>query len=156
MSNKGRPSITKRQKERARQEQQQDKAARRAQRETERDGDTRVRSAPVDKSVLAIAVSKRQRNKEHLRYVAQQPCLVCGRTPSDPHHLLFTQPRALGNKVSDEYTVPLCRVHHRAAHKAGDELTWWQNARIDPMPIAHRLWGETHLTHSGITAGTAP
>ena len=135
----------------------------------------RVRSAPVDKSVLAIAVSKRQRNKEHLRYVAQQPCLVCGRTPSDPHHLRFTQPRALGNKVSDEYTVPLCRVHHRAAHKAGDELTWWQNARIDPMPIAHRLWGETHLTHmgsprppatepnvhsvsaqSGITARTAP
>ena len=108
-----------------------------------------VRSARLDKSVLTIAVSKRQRNKEHLRYVAQQPCLVCGRTPPDPHHLRFTQPRALGNKVSDEYTVPLCRVHHRAAHKAGNELAWWQNARVDPMPIARKLWTETHLTHVG-------
>jgi ERF superfamily len=84
----------------------------------------RVQSAGVDKSFLAFSAPKRQRNKEHLRYVAQQPCVVCGRTPSDPHHLRFTQPRALGNKVSDEYTVPLCRIHHRAAHKAGDELAW--------------------------------
>ena len=71
----------------------------------------------IDKSVLAVATPRRYRNREHLRYVAQQACLVCGRKPSDPHHLRFTQPRALGRKVSDEFAVPLCRGHHRAVHR---------------------------------------
>src|SRR6516162_5020557 len=63
----------------------------------------------IDKSILTVAAPRRYRNREHLRYVAQQACLVCGRKPSDPHHLGFTQPRALGRKVSDEFAVPLCR-----------------------------------------------
>src|SRR5262249_37055504 len=71
----------------------------------------------IDKSLLTIAAPRRYRNREHLRYVAQQACLVCGRKPSDPHHLGFTQPRALGRKVSDEFAVPLCRGHHRSAHR---------------------------------------
>src|SRR5262249_39792792 len=66
----------------------------------------------IDKSILTVAAPRRYRNREHLRYVAQQACLVCGRKPSDPHHLRFTQPRALGRKVSDEFAVPLCRGHH--------------------------------------------
>ena len=53
----------------------------------------------IDKSVLAIAEPKRIRDKAHLRFVASQPCLICGRQPADPHHLRFTQPRALGLKV---------------------------------------------------------
>ena len=69
----------------------------------------------IDKSALALSEPKRRRDKSHLRFVASQPCLVCGRHPSDPHHLRFAQPRALGVKVSDEFTVPLCRGHHRAA-----------------------------------------
>jgi hypothetical protein len=67
----------------------------------------------IDKSMLTVATPRRYRNRQHLRYVAQQACLVCGRKPSDPHHLGFTQPRALGRKVSDEFAVPLCRGHHR-------------------------------------------
>src|SRR4051795_8115319 len=35
------------------------------------------------------------------------PCLVCGRAPSDAHHLRYAEPRALGRKVSDEFAVPL-------------------------------------------------
>jgi hypothetical protein len=62
---------------------------------------------------LAIPKTRRRRSKTHLEFVATQPCLVCGRAPSDAHHLGFTQPRALGRKVSDEFTVPLCRSHHR-------------------------------------------
>jgi hypothetical protein len=75
----------------------------------------------VDKSILAVAAPRRYRNREHLRYVAQPACLVCGRKPSDPHRLGFTQPRALGRKVSDEFAVPLCRGHHRAVHRSRDE-----------------------------------
>ena len=81
----------------------------------------RANAKAVDKSTLAIQEPRRIRDKEHLRFVAQQPCLVCGRSPSDPHHLRFTQRRALGRKVSDEFTVPLCRGHHREVHRSGDE-----------------------------------
>jgi hypothetical protein len=65
---------------------------------------------------------------------------VCGRLPADAHHLRFAQPRALGRKVSDEFTVPVCRVHHRELHRHGDEAAWWQKTKIDPLPIARRLW----------------
>ena len=63
----------------------------------------------------------RLRDKEHCRFVATQPCVVCGRTPAEAHHIRFAQPRALNRKVSDEYTVPVCRVHHRELHRYGDE-----------------------------------
>jgi hypothetical protein len=99
----------------------------------------------IDKSVLALAASRRYRNREHVRHVATQACLICGRKPSDPHHLRFMQPRALGRKVSDEFTVPLCRVHHRAVHRSGYELGWWKQAGIEPIAIARKLWKETRF-----------
>jgi ERF superfamily len=102
----------------------------------------------VDKSALTIAEPRRYRNKEHLRVVAQQACLVCGRKPSDPHHLRFMQPRALGRKVSDEFAVRLCRIHHRAAHRAGDERTWWKQLGIDPIKAARRFWRITRMNES--------
>jgi ERF superfamily len=97
----------------------------------------------IDKSVLTFAAPRRYRNREHLRFVTQQACLICGRKPSDAHHLRHIQPRALGRKASDEFAVPLCRVHHRAAHRATDERAWWKAARIDPIRTARRLWKET-------------
>ena len=73
-----------------------------------------------------------------------QPCLVYGRQPSDPHRLRFAQPRALGLKVSDEFTVPLCRGHHRQLHQADNEKVWWENLKIMPLEIAKGLWDQTH------------
>jgi hypothetical protein len=86
----------------------------------------------------------RLRDKDHLKFVSKQPCLVCGREPSDAHHLRFAQPRALGRKVSDEFTVPVCRLHHRELHQHGDEGAWWSGLAIDPIPIAFALWRSTH------------
>jgi ERF superfamily len=100
-------------------------------------------SEGIDKSVLAVASPRRYRNKEHLRFVAQQACLLCGRKPSDPHHLRFVQPRALGRKSSDEFAVPLCRIHHRAVHSTGDERAWWKGVGIDPITVARKLWKGT-------------
>jgi hypothetical protein len=94
----------------------------------------------IDKSVLALPELKRLRDKQHLRFVAKQPCLVCGREPSDPHHLRFAQPHGLGQKVSDEFTVPLCRAHHRELHRAGKELDWWSKMGIEPLATARELW----------------
>jgi hypothetical protein len=88
----------------------------------------------------ALGKTVRLRDKEHRKFVTRQPCLVCGRVPSDPHHLTFTQPRALGHRVSDEFTVPVCRIHHRELHRSGDEAAWWQKLNMDPLPVALRLW----------------
>jgi hypothetical protein len=97
----------------------------------------------IDKSRLTHPEPRRFRDKEHVKFVAKQACLICGRRPADPHHLRFAQHRAFGRKVSDEFTVPLCRGHHREAHRSGDEVAWWKNAGIDPTSIARALWVET-------------
>ena len=105
---------------------------------------TNLPPARIDKSQLALAEPKRLRDKAHLKFVASQPCLVCGRQPSDPHHLRFAQPRAIGLKVSDEFTVPLCRGHHRQLHQGGNEVTWWADLDINALEIAKELWEQTH------------
>ena len=112
--------------------------------EPSKDEPSKVEPAKIDKSILALAEPRRRRDKSHLRFVAAQPCLVCGRHPSDPHHLRFAQSRALGIKVSDEFTVPLCRGHHRQLHQAGNETTWWKTINIDALPVARQLWEQTH------------
>jgi hypothetical protein len=104
-----------------------------------------ARAERIDKSTLTIASPRRLRNKAHLRFVAQQPCLICGRKPSDPHHLRFAQPRALGRKASDEFAVPLCRIHHRLVHRVGNEAAWWKEAGIDPIKAAGKLWKHTRV-----------
>jgi hypothetical protein len=100
--------------------------------------------APIDKSLLTLAEPKRLRDKAHLKFVASQSCLVCGRQPSDPHHLRFAQARAIGLKVSDEFTVPLCRGHHRELHQTGNEPAWWEKLNIKPLEVAKGLWEQTH------------
>jgi hypothetical protein len=109
-----------------------------------------------DVPILTAAISRRgggfgalrkigrKRDKAHRQFVASKPCLVCGRRPADAHHLRFTQPRAMGRKVSDEFTVPLCRTHHRRLHLRADEVAWWQEVKIDPLEVAHQLWQLSH------------
>jgi ERF superfamily len=104
----------------------------------------------IDKSVLTVAAPRRYRNRDHLRFVMQQPCLLCGRKPSDAHHIRFVQPRALGRKASDEFSVPLCRSHHRGVHRAGDEKAWWKQAGIDPIKVARKLWRHTRIDEGRI------
>jgi hypothetical protein len=87
----------------------------------------------------------RHRNKAHLAFVGAQPCLVCRRSPCDAHHLKFAQPRSLGRKVSDEFTVPLCRDHHLDLHRHGNETAWWANLQIVPTEAAKDLWQTTLL-----------
>jgi hypothetical protein len=97
--------------------------------------------------LLPIGEARRYRDKAHLKFVASRPCLVCGRKPCDPHHLRFAQVRTLGRKVSDEFTVPLCRL--RELHRSGSEFRWWEATGIDPLKIARKLWKKTRL--NGLT-----
>src|SRR6516162_9311827 len=127
-------------------------AAREVTEEPQAPGTGHLQPEGIDKSFLTIAAPRRYRNRAHLRYVTQQTCLVCGRRPSDPHHLGFMQPRALGRKVSDEFVVPLCRIHHREVHRAGDERAWWQKTGIDPVGVARTLWSRTRLNEGALQA----
>ena len=105
----------------------------------------RAKAGGIDKSVLPIGEPRRYRDRAHREFVTSQSCLVCGRRPSDPHHLRFTQQRAIGRKVSDEFTVPLCRTHHREAHRSRNERAWWRRLGLDSLKIAEMLWKRTRL-----------
>jgi hypothetical protein len=102
------------------------------------------RQSVIDKSILALPAPRRIRDREHVKSVSKLPCLVCGRIPADAHHLKFAQSPALGRKVSDEFTVPLCRGHHREVHHSRDEQAWWNKAAIDPTVTARTLWLQSH------------
>jgi len=115
----------------------------------------RTSSGGIDKSVLSIPEVRRYRDKAHLKSVASHPCLVCGRKPSDPHHLRFAQVRALGRKVSDEFTVPLCRLHHREIHRARNEADWWSRLGIDALGTALKLWKMTRSMNEPAVIATS-
>src|SRR5258707_15421441 len=101
-------------------------------------------------AVRVLGKTVRLRDKEVRKFVSRQACLVCGRSPSDPHHLSFVQPRALGHRVSDEFTVPVCRVHHRELHRQANEAAWWGKLSIDPVSVALKLWQHTRLNGTAI------
>jgi len=105
-------------------------------------------ASPLKKTV-------RRRNKAHLAFVAAQPCLVCRRTPCEAHHLKFAQPRALGRKVSDEFTVPLCHEHHRELHRCGNEAAWWTNLQIAPLEVAKNLWEVNQVLSAAPSASSS-
>ena len=109
-------------------------------REEPTDGSMFLCDRPSASSRRTTVKTIRLRDKEHCKYVATQACLICGRTPSEAHHIRFAQPRALSRKVSDEYTVPVCRLHHRELHRYGAEASWWAGVGVDPLPIALELW----------------
>jgi hypothetical protein len=102
----------------------------------------------IDKSALTLSEPRRYRDRAHLQFVSLQPCLLCGRRPSDAHHLRFAQPRALGRRVSDEFAVPLCRTHHRVLHTRGDEAAWWESIRRDPIGCRPKAVGAHAATHA--------
>jgi hypothetical protein len=110
--------------------------------------DQQLNSDLCQQTVTVLTKPVRERDREHLKFVASQPCLVCGRIPSDAHHVKFAEQRAMARKVSDRFTVPVCRLHHRELHRRGNEHAWWESHGIDPLGIAATLWGNTHLVVS--------
>jgi len=127
---------------------------------TVKDGEEAVaqdaRAPQIDKADLSLSEPRRHRDRDHLKFVTLQPCLLCGRRPSDAHHLRFAQSAALGRRVSDEFTVPLCRLHHRALHRRGDEAAWWTEHQVEPLPVAQKLWSQTrgNGTRPGLPSAT--
>ncbi len=116
----------------------------------------RLRFKVIDKSVLAVPEPRLVHDRNHVKSVAKQACLICGRRPSDAHHLRFAQHQALGRKVSDEFTVPLCRGHHREVHRCGDEAGWWHNAGLEPLVAARAVAGNASAVEGRPTRPLSP
>jgi hypothetical protein len=107
---------------------------------------------PIAPAIRTEPNLRRIRDREHVRRVAEGVCLVCGREPVDAHYPRFTQSGEGGRKVSDDYTVPLCREHHRDLHRYGNEPQWWRRfgRGIDPIKVARALWLQTHPPARGV------
>jgi Rad52/22 family double-strand break repair protein len=125
-------------------------------RETPICGPALLEALQTPQSVSPLGYPRRLRDRRHLKFVSNQLCLKCARWPSDAHHLTYAQPRAMGMKVSDEFVVPLCRLHHREVHHARNELAWWNDIKIDPLEVAHRLWQESHAGNKDSKLITSP
>jgi len=113
----------------------------------------RVSALRVEKADLALSEPRRQRDRDSSPC---RPAFVCGRRPSDAHHLRFAQSAALGRRVSDEFTVPLCRLHHRALHRCGDEAAWWAEQQLEPLAVAQQLWSQTRIKAGGLQLPPQP
>jgi hypothetical protein len=112
-------------------------------------------SGRIDKSVLHLSEARRFRDKAHIKFEASQPCLVCGRALR-PAPSALRPGQGVRGKVSDEFTVPLCRLHHRELHRARNEAGWWSKLGIDALAVALRLWKKTRLAEAAPTASPAP
>lgn len=92
--------------------------------------------------------SRRVTDREHLGYVAAQPCCVPGcLRPATVHHLrCLGSSAAAGRRSGDDECVPLCREHHQGdtGVEALGERKFWAMLGIEPLKLAARLWRESH------------
>ena len=97
------------------------------------------------KQALQRGYLKPIRNKPYLNYVASLPCVVCGQEPAgDAHHAIGVGFGGMGDKASDLFTMPLCRVCHDILH-----------AGVKDWEALHGIqWEHVALTiHEAITSG---
>jgi hypothetical protein len=61
------------------------------------------------------------RDKDYLQFIREQPCVICGTIPCQPHHLnqVGTRSGGMALKISDYRTIPLCFLHHAEYHTIG-------------------------------------
>ena len=85
------------------------------------------------------------RSQKYLAHIRKHPCLICGTTEVQAHHLRHADQRGWGMKNGDEWAVPLCADHHMDCHRTGKENMWWVMNGIDAMAWAqlnYKNWME--------------
>ena len=109
----------------------------------------------IDKSLLAIPVLRRLRDKTHLRFMAKQPCLDL-RAPAlrCPSSAVRAIPRSQsqGQRRIHGPAVP-GTPSRTAPHRQGTD--WWAKAGLEPISLARKLWLETHPLHASADASWA-
>lgn len=76
------------------------------------------------------ATQERWRSPDYIEWIKQQPCMLCGMTPCDPHHVIGLPWNLSGGGLTapDNFAMSLCRTHHRATHDSPEmqraQPTW--------------------------------
>lgn len=86
------------------------------------------------------------RSPKHLEYVRSYPCIIndgkgnqCNGSPVVAHHLTHVKDKGgMGLKTGDEYTLPLCWLHHQTLHNMG-EKSFWEQWDVDEMLVVNNL-----------------
>jgi hypothetical protein len=88
----------------------------------------------------------RRENSNHLCFISERPCVICGYTPCDAAHIKMADARVLkpqesgiGCKADDRFTLPLCRRHHDQQHSM-PERRFYQRYHIDPILLSLALY----------------
>jgi|TARA_R100001460_G_scaffold67650_3_gene108074 hypothetical protein len=82
---------------------------------------------------------KKFRSKKYLMWVSERPCLLCMSEPCQAHHITIAELRGMGQRVSDNFTIPLCYQHHHQLHMTG-ERSFWQKLGINPKHYSELLF----------------
>jgi len=100
-------------------------------------------------TAFSVASTKQRRprveDKQHLSFIRGLRCCICGAPNPDAAHIRAAaiiygkRETGGGEKASDKWTVPLCRLHHDEQHSQ-DELRWWAMKGIDPFGLALALY----------------
>ena len=99
----------------------------------------------IDKSVLALPGAQAAARQDSTYALwPSSPASSAAASPATRTICALRSRADLAQKVSDEFTVPLCRAHHRELHRAGKEGDWWSRTGFEPLNSARRLWLETH------------
>ena len=79
------------------------------------------------------------RNKNHLKFLSELPCCVCGSYNGVVgHHIRMGNNGGIGLKPSDELAVCVCYMCHHKIHNGEGEKSFW--GEYDPMILAHSLY----------------
>ncbi len=83
----------------------------------------------------------RVRSPKHMGLIGGMACCICGRRPAQVHHLIAgPEPKARGLKAGDNWTIPLCVIHHTELHANGDERGYLRQHAVDGQALAAELW----------------
>lgn len=86
----------------------------------------------------------REKDKKHLDWIRQQPCVICGDNTTVEAAHIRTQKLELGKddfgcgRPSDKWCLPLCGQHHREQHSM-NEMAFWKKYEIDPFMLAIKM-----------------
>jgi hypothetical protein len=84
----------------------------------------------------------REHDDAYLKFIAQQPCCICGdNTTVEAAHLRVgsinggKRETGMAEKSSDKWALPLCGRHHREQHSM-NERVFWASYGIDPFALS--------------------
>lgn len=114
-----------------------------------------ARIVPIEAPVRGQRRPRRKAD-DHLRWIRTLPCCVCKwRVQVEAAHLRMSNYRlgkresGKGEKPSDQWTVPLCKIHHEKQHAMG-EVPFWDWAGLNPFVVALALFAMSGDDEAGL------